>query len=126
MRFTHDPESGAFYIRVREGEYYETLDLAEPGFGAYLDVDAQGNVLGAEFLSFEEYAEIVARHGGELVLPNRVTDPSDHPEIPQEAWGDIAAEALGVDPGEVITGGFLLIHPSKLVPYIAERGSDSG
>ena len=51
----HDPESGAFYIRVRNGEYHETIPLGEPGFGAGVDVDAEGNVLGFEFLSFEEY-----------------------------------------------------------------------
>ena len=51
-RFEHDPESGAFYIRLRDGDYHETISLGEPGFG--VDVDAEGNVLGFEFLSFEE------------------------------------------------------------------------
>ena len=60
-RFEHDPESGAFYIRVREGEYHETIPLEEPGFGAGVDVDAEGNVLGFEFLSFAEYGELVER-----------------------------------------------------------------
>ncbi len=77
MRFTHDPESGAFYVQVREGKYYETLDLAEPGFGAHVDVDEQGYVLGAEFLSFEEFAEIVAQAGGKLDLPERVVDAEE-------------------------------------------------
>lgn len=77
MRFTHDPESGAFHVRVREGKYYETLDLAEPGFGAHVDVDEQGYVLGAEFLSFEEFAEIVAQAGGKLDLPERVVDAEE-------------------------------------------------
>lgn len=72
-RFEHDPESGALYLRVREGEYHETIPLVEPGFGAGVDVDAEGNVLGFEFLSFEEYAEVLARHGGELEIPDRLT-----------------------------------------------------
>ncbi len=75
-RLEHDPQSGAFYIRVREGEYRETIPLDEPGYGAGVDVDAEGNVLGFEFLSFEEYAEVVARHGGELEIPDVVENPN--------------------------------------------------
>ncbi|QIN77193.1 DUF2283 domain-containing protein [Rubrobacter marinus] len=75
MRFEHDSQSGALYIRVREGEIEETLDLAEPGFGAHVDIDREGNVLGIEFLSFEEYAELVCRSGGALELPDRIEDP---------------------------------------------------
>lgn len=72
-RFEHDPQSGAFYVRVREGEYRETIPLAdEPGFGAGVDVDGEGNVLGFEFLSFEEYAELLARSGGTLEVPDVV------------------------------------------------------
>lgn len=73
--FSHDPESGAIYVRLREGEYRETVPLAEPGFGAGVDVDADGNVLGVEFLSFEEYAELLARAGGKLDIPDRVEAP---------------------------------------------------
>ncbi len=76
-RITHDPLSGAFYVRLREGTYSETVPLAEPGFGGGVDVDEEGNVLGLEFLSFEEFAEIVARHGGALEVPERLT-----PEAP--------------------------------------------
>ena len=71
-RFEHDPQSGAFYIKLGEGEYWETIPLAEPGFGAGVDVDADGNVLGVEFLSFEEYAELLARAGGKLQIPDHV------------------------------------------------------
>jgi uncharacterized protein YuzE len=71
-RITHDPESGAFYVRVREGEYSETVPLGEPGLGAGVDVDADGNVLGMEFLSFEEFAEVVADRGGALDVPERL------------------------------------------------------
>lgn len=72
IRFEHDPKSGAWYVRLREGKVEETVDLAEPGFGAHLDVDREGNVLGVEFLSFEEYAELVARSGGRLEVPDAV------------------------------------------------------
>ncbi len=74
MRLEFDPESGALYIHVREGDVEETLDLAEPGFGAHMDVDREGNVLGLEFLSFQEYAELVTRFGGTLEIPERLED----------------------------------------------------
>jgi uncharacterized protein YuzE len=78
MRLEFDPESGALYIHVREGDVEETLDLAEPGFGAHVDVDREGNVLGLEFLSFEEYAELVTRFGV-LEIPERVADSASFP-----------------------------------------------
>jgi uncharacterized protein YuzE len=77
MRFEFDPESGALYVRVREGQIEETLDLAEPGFGAHLDIDREGNVIGVEFLSLQEFTELVARSGGTLELPERVEDPAN-------------------------------------------------
>ncbi len=77
-RFEHDSESGALYIRLREGEYRETVPLVEPGYGAGLDVDAEGNILGVEFLSFEEYAEVVGRAGGCLEIPERIEDPGSY------------------------------------------------
>ena len=71
-RLEHDPESGAFYIRVRAGEYHETIPLEGPGLGAGVEVDAEGNVLGFEFLSFAEYAELVDQAGGPLEVPEQL------------------------------------------------------
>ena len=51
MTLEFDTESGALYMCVREGRVGQTLDLAEPGFDAFMDVDGEGNVLGVEFLS---------------------------------------------------------------------------
>ena len=79
MRLEFDPESGALYIHVRQGDVEETLDLAEPGFGAHVDVDREGNVLGLEFLSFVEYAELVTRFGGALEIPERIEDSTSFP-----------------------------------------------
>jgi uncharacterized protein YuzE len=83
-RFEHDPESGAFYIHVRDGEYHETIPLGEPGFGAGVDVDAAGNVLGFEFLSFEEYKQVTAEGGGRIEIPDQLrptyTPPAFNPE----------------------------------------------
>jgi uncharacterized protein YuzE len=77
MRFEFDPESGALYVRVREGQIEEMLVLAEPGFGAHLDIDREGNVVGVEFLSLQEFEELVARASGTLELPERVEDPAN-------------------------------------------------
>ncbi len=83
-RFEYDPESGAFYIRVKDGEYHETIPLGEPGFGAGVDVDAEGNVLGFEFLSFEEYVEFID-HAGSLEVPERLeTTPVEEDPSPAE------------------------------------------
>ena len=79
MRLEFDPESGAFYICIREGDIEETLALAEPGFGAHVDVDHEGNVLGLEFLSFKEYAELLTRFGGTLEIPERLENPASFP-----------------------------------------------
>lgn len=82
ITFSHDLRSGAFYVRLRAGKYHETIPLVEPGFGAGVDVDAEGNVLGLEFLSFEEYAEIIERAGGKLEIPDRVEDPAHFRLLP--------------------------------------------
>jgi len=46
MRLKFDPESGAIYIRVREGELEETLDLAQSGSCPFMDIYCEGSVLG--------------------------------------------------------------------------------
>lgn len=76
MRFEFDPGGGAIYVRIRDGEIAETLEMAEPGFGAYLDIDQEGNVLGVEFLSFEEFVELTARSEGKLEVPVKVASPA--------------------------------------------------
>jgi hypothetical protein len=53
--------------------------LAEQEFGVQVDVAREGNVLGLEFLSFEEYAELVTRFGGAMEIPERTEDPASFP-----------------------------------------------
>jgi uncharacterized protein YuzE len=77
MRPDFDAESGALYIDVREGRVEQELDLAKPGFGASIDGDGEGNVLGVEFLSLKEYTELVSRFGGILELSDKIEDPAD-------------------------------------------------
>jgi uncharacterized protein YuzE len=75
MRFEFDPESGAIYVRIRDGEIAEMLEIADPSFGAYLDVDQEGNVLGVTFLPFKEFAGLTTHSGGKLESPDTVREP---------------------------------------------------
>ncbi|MDP8953292.1 MAG: DUF2283 domain-containing protein [Actinomycetota bacterium] len=70
MNITHDKESGALYIRLRDGSYSHTEDFSE-GADVYLDVDADGTVLGLEALSFEDLAQAIEERGGRLDVPDR-------------------------------------------------------
>lgn len=70
-RLSYDLDSGAGYIRLREGEYAETIPLT-PDLSIGLDVDADGLVLGLEYLSFKEYVEFLTRSGGYFELPERL------------------------------------------------------
>jgi len=65
------------------------LDLAEPGFGASMNVDGKGCVLGVEFLSLKEYTELITRFGSVLELPDEIEDPADLPtycSVPQKSY----------------------------------------
>jgi uncharacterized protein YuzE len=90
IKIKFDKESGAFYLRLREGRPEETLEIVprsagEPEMGAYMDIDENGNVLGLEFLSLEEFVEAAGREGG-LVLPDRIEDSANwEPSEPTRA-----------------------------------------
>ncbi len=74
MRISHDKESGALYIKIRDGAYSHTEDFSE-GADVYVDVDAEGNVLGLEALSFEDLAQAVEERGGKLDVPEKIGAP---------------------------------------------------
>ncbi len=76
MRIDHDKVSGALYFKIRDGEHAYTEDFSERA-DVYLDVDAGGFVLGLEALSFEDLAEAVEEHGGELEVPDRLPGAED-------------------------------------------------
>ncbi len=71
MRIDYDKVSGALYIKIREGEYSHTEDFSEKA-DVYLDVDAEGNVLGLEALSFEDLAQAVEERNGKLDVPEKI------------------------------------------------------
>lgn len=72
MKLRYDTESGALYVRVGEGAIEETVQHAD---GVYLDIDTEGRVLGAEFLTLEELAGAVTAEGGKWELPEIIEDP---------------------------------------------------
>lgn len=74
MRISHDKESGALYIKIRDGSYSHTEDFSENA-DVYVDVDAEGNVLGLEALSFEDLAQAIQEHGGGLEVPKVLSQP---------------------------------------------------
>ena len=75
MKLRYDPGSGVLYMRFREGNIEETVQHAD---GVYLDIDAEGQVLGAEFLTLKELAETVTAEGGKWELPERIEDPDSY------------------------------------------------
>ena len=75
MRLRYDPESGSLYVRVEEGAIEETVQHAD---GVYLDIDAGGYVIGAEFLTLKELAESITAEGGKWELPERIEDPDSY------------------------------------------------
>ena len=71
MRIVHDKVSGALYIKIREGKPDHAEDFSERA-DVYVDVDAEGNVLGLEALSFEDLAQAIEERGGNLEVPERL------------------------------------------------------
>ena len=72
MKLRHDLESGALYVRISDSPIEETVQHAD---GVYLDVDAEGLVVGVEFLTLAELAAAITAEGGEWELPERIEDP---------------------------------------------------
>lgn len=74
MRIDYDKVSGALYFKLREGTPDHTEDFSERA-DVYVDVDAEGNVLGLEALSFDDLAQAVEERGGKLDVPEKLSAP---------------------------------------------------
>ena len=66
MTIEFDSSLGVLYLRVRPGEVADTLEYAED---IYVDVDADGRVLGAEFLHADRFFALLAEHQGVFEIP---------------------------------------------------------
>jgi len=75
VKLRYDPESGALYVRIKEGKIEETVQHAD---GVYLDIDAGRHVVGAEFLTLKELAEAITAEGGKWELPECIENPDSY------------------------------------------------
>lgn len=73
MRIDYDKVSGALYIKIREGQPDHTEDFSEKA-DVYLDVDAEGNMLGLEALS-RRFGRAAEESGGKLEVPEKLSSP---------------------------------------------------
>jgi uncharacterized protein YuzE len=73
MRIELDPSVNALYLRLRTGRVERTVELTAE---VYLDVDADGQVLGAEFVSADDFLMLVRKQDGVLEIPERVEPAS--------------------------------------------------
>ncbi len=48
MKFEYDPEADAGYLQILDGNVADTREIAD---NLYLDIDAEGRILGIEILS---------------------------------------------------------------------------
>lgn len=71
LKIRHDAQSGAIYMKLREGRPDHTEDFSEKA-DVYVDVDPEGYVVGLEALSFGDLAQAIEEHGGELDIPDRL------------------------------------------------------
>jgi uncharacterized protein YuzE len=62
MRIEYDREAKALYLYVAEGEHARAVEV-EP-LKIYPDVDAEGRILGIEFLSWDAFPQYIEEHGG--------------------------------------------------------------
>lgn len=72
---TFDPTVDAMSLERRSGTYQETLPFNLEGVDLNLDIDAEGYVLQLEVLSATKLLELIGRHGGRMVIPERIENP---------------------------------------------------
>jgi uncharacterized protein YuzE len=71
MKVTYDPSVDSHYVTVREGTIATTVEV---GDDVYYDLDDEGFVVGAEFLSSDALLEHISDNNGQIGIPERL-DP---------------------------------------------------
>ena len=71
IRFEYSPDENLLYVALGEGPAAETVEVEE---SVYVDLDGDGRPIGIEFLNADDFLPFLARHGGQLTLPERVED----------------------------------------------------
>ena len=59
MRIEYSPTINAIYVRLRDGEVADTVEV---GDDVYADLDEAGEPIGVEFLDAAEFFPFLARH----------------------------------------------------------------
>ena len=71
IRFEYSPDEKLLYVATGNGPVAETIEVEE---SVYVDLDADARPIGIEFLNADDFLPFLARHGGQLTLPERVDD----------------------------------------------------
>jgi uncharacterized protein YuzE len=65
-QFRLDPDVNALYIRFSAGKVVRTLELEA---FVYVDIDAQGEPVGLEFVNADDFMPFLRRHDGSVNIP---------------------------------------------------------
>ncbi len=67
MIVEYDSDVNALYVRFRRGKAAETIEIEHL---IVVDLDADGQPLGIEFVNAGDFLPFLRRHGGPLSLPD--------------------------------------------------------
>lgn len=65
----YDADADAMYLRLRDGTVADTVEIEEM---VYVDIDADGQPLGVEFVVASDFLAFLTRRDGEFVVPARM------------------------------------------------------
>ena len=71
MRIEYSPSAGALYLRIQSGDVAETVEIEDM---IYVDVDADGQPLGVEFVDAQGFLPFLERHAGALDVPHDLAE----------------------------------------------------
>jgi uncharacterized protein YuzE len=74
LRIRYDADADAMYVRIREGENAETVEVEQM---VYVDLDGEGRPIGIEFVVANDFLGFLARQDVEFVLPARIEAGAD-------------------------------------------------
>jgi uncharacterized protein YuzE len=66
IRFEYAADHGLLYIKIVDGPAAETIEFEE---SVYVDLDADGQPIGVEFLNAADFLPFLVRRGGIFAVP---------------------------------------------------------
>ena len=66
IRIEYAADHELLYIKIADGPAAETIEIEE---SVYVDLDADGQPIGVEFLNAADFLPFLARHGGVFAVP---------------------------------------------------------